>query len=222
VTKSGAAGDGSPAAPPAMQGKVQAMPRIKATTVLFGAAAALAFGAVLYAALLLTVFRPSSTVTLGVPFVLASSKGGTVDQRSLIGKPYAVFFGFTHCPEVCPTTLDEIAGILEGLGDQAKDFRVFFITVDPERDTAANLRDYLAGFDPRIEGLAPTPAQLRDLSSGFRVFYAKVPSNGGGYSMDHTASVFLFGADGQLADMIAFGEAPKSREQKIRRLLAGR
>ncbi|MFM8745604.1 MAG: SCO family protein [Aestuariivirga sp.] len=196
------------------------MPPIKASNVLF-AAALLALGAAVYAGVLLTAWRPTSTATVGTPFVLASSKGGTVDQRSLDGQPYAVFFGFTRCTQVCPSTLNEVAAVLNGLGEQAKDFRVFFITVDPDRDTVETLRGYLENFDPRIEGLVPTPAQLQELATGFRIFYAKVPQPNGSYSMDHTASAFLFGADGRLADTMAFGEAPARRAQKIGKLLSG-
>jgi protein SCO1/2 len=156
---------------------------------------------------------------IGGAFTLASSKGGVVDSKDLLGKPYAVFFGFTHCPEVCPTTLYEITGVLDPLGDAAKNFRVLFITVDPERDSVETLRDYLRSFDPRIEGLAPTPEQLRELASDFRVFYAKIPASDGGYTMDHTATVFLFGADGQFAGTLAFGESAETRKEKVRKLL---
>ncbi len=161
--------------------------------------------------------RPA--VEIGGPFRLASSKGGEVDSKDLRGKPYAMFFGFTHCPEVCPTTLYEMSGTLAKLGEEAKDFRVFFVTVDPERDTVAAMKDYIANFDPRIESLVPTEAQLPKLASDFRVFYAKVPTSDGGYTMDHTATTFLFDAQGQFAGTIAFGEAAETREAKLRKLL---
>lgn len=164
--------------------------------------------------------RPILMADIGGPFVLASSKGGTLDSASLAGHPYAVFFGYTHCPEVCPTTLYEMSSTLDRLGAAAKDFRVFFITVDPERDTAALLADYLSNFDPRIEGLVPTPAELQSLASNFRIYYARQPDSSGGYTMDHTAMVFLMGADGKFSGTIAFGEAAEMREAKLRRLLA--
>ena len=154
-------------------------------------------------------------------FVLASSKGGAVDAKSLLGKPFTVHFGYTHCNEVCPTMLYDVGSMLTHMGDSAKDIRVFFITVDPERDTVEAVRDFLANFDPRIEGLVPTAGELQKLASEFRVFYTKVPSASSEYSMDHTASMFLFDAKGRLADTIAFGEPPEMAEAKIRKVLSG-
>ena len=162
-----------------------------------------------------------SVFDIGGPFALASARGGTVDSRSLAGRPYAVFFGFTHCPEVCPTTLYDMSNSMAGLGDAAKDFRVFFITVDPERDTLATMKDYVSNFDPRIEALVPTADQLKQLASEFRVYYAKVPTSDGSYTMDHTASVFLFGRDGRFAGTLAYDEAAGTKQAKLKRLLGG-
>ena len=132
-----------------------------------------------------------------------------------------MFFGFTHCPEVCPTTLYDMSNSMAGLGDAAKDFRVFFITVDPERDTLATMKDYVSNFDPRIEALVPTADQLKQLASEFRVYYAKVPTSDGSYTMDHTASVFLFGRDGRFAGTLAYDEAADTKQAKLKRLLGG-
>ena len=162
-----------------------------------------------------------SVFDIGGPFALASARGGTVDSRSLAGRPYAVFFGFTHCPEVCPTTLYDMSNSMAGLGDAAKDFRVFFITVDPERDTLGAMKDYVSNFDPRIEALVPTGDQLKQLASEFRVYYAKVPTSDGSYTMDHTASVFLFGRDGRFAGTMAYDEAAGTKQAKLKRLLGG-
>jgi protein SCO1 len=164
--------------------------------------------------------QPISALEIGGPFELASSNGGTVKSSDLVGKPYGVFFGFTQCPEVCPTTIYEMSASLETMGDSAKDFRLFFITVDPERDTADKLKDYLSSFDPRIEALVPTTAQLPDLAKGFRAIYEKVPTSSGDYTMNHTASVFLFARDGKFRSTIAYGEDKVVREKKIRSLLA--
>jgi protein SCO1/2 len=166
--------------------------------------------------------KAASFAEIGGPFTLASARGGVVDSASLKGKPHAIFFGFTHCPEVCPTALYEMSTLLEKLGEEAADFRVFFITVDPERDTPEMMRDYIANFDPRIEALVPSLDQLPKLAADFRVHYAKVPTSGGGYTMDHTASVFLMDANGQFAGTIAYDEAADMREAKLRKLLAGR
>ena len=162
---------------------------------------------------------PSAMSDIGGPFVLASARGGTVDSRTLAGKPYAVFFGFTHCPEVCPTTLYEMSSSLMALGDAAKDMRVFFITVDPVHDTVEAMKDYVSNFDPRIEALVPTEAQLTQLASDFRVYYSKVPVSDGGYTMDHTATIFLFGRDGRFSGTIGYNEAPEMRLAKLRKLV---
>lgn len=163
----------------------------------------------------------SSVFDIGGPFVLASSRGGTVDSATLAGTPYAVFFGFTHCPEVCPTTLYDMSSSLAALGDAAKDFRVFFITVDPARDTLAAMKDYVSNFDPRIEALVPTDEQLKQLASQFRVYYARVPTSDGGYTMDHTATVFLFGRDGRFSGTLAYDESAPARQAKLKKLLGG-
>lgn len=161
-----------------------------------------------------------SLVELGMPFMLASSKGGEVDSRTLKGKPYAMFFGFTHCPEVCPATLYEMSKSLEDLGSKADGFRVFFVTVDPERDTVDNLRDYLSNFDPRMEGLVPTIEQLPELASAYRIYYAKVPTSDGSYTMDHSALVYLFDKEGRYAGIIPYGSSAEIRAEKLRQLLA--
>ena len=156
---------------------------------------------------------------IGGPFRLASANGGVVDSQDLAGKPYAVFFGFTRCPEVCPTTMAEMSAALTELGDQGKDLRVFFVTVDPERDTAEFLKDYLSSFDPRIEALVPTADELAAMARAFRAFYAKSPTSDGGYTMDHTATVFLMDRQGKLASTISYGEEKATRMAKLRKLL---
>lgn len=162
---------------------------------------------------------PLLAVKIGGDFQLASSKGGILDSKTLRGKPYAVFFGFTNCPEVCPTTLYDMSSALTRLGDQAGDFRVLFISVDPERDTIERMRDYIANFDPRMEALVPTEEQLRQVAKDFRVYFRKVPTSDGSYTMDHTATVYLMDRDGQLASTIAYEEDPQNRDLKLRKLL---
>jgi protein SCO1 len=159
------------------------------------------------------------SVEIGGPFRLASSNGGVVDSEGLNGKPYGIFFGYTHCPEVCPTTLYEMSKTMTELGEAAKDFRLFFVTVDPERDTAPMLKDYLSNFDPRIEALVPSVEQSPGIAKAFRVYYQKVPDSSGGYAMDHTATLFLFGRDGKLASTIAWGESPEMRLAKLKKLM---
>jgi len=158
----------------------------------------------------------------GAPFKLASVKGGEFDSASLKGKPYGLFFGFTHCPEVCPTTLFEMSAALKELGDRAKDFRLLFITVDPERDTVGGVKDYLANFDPRIEGLVPTLDQLPQVARAYHVYYKKQPTSDGSYTMDHTATLFLIDAQGNLKSTLSFDENRETRIEKLKKLLAGR
>lgn len=182
--------------------------------------AALALAALGYLYILTNRTPQDAKVDIGMQFVLASSKGGMVDSEELIGKPYALFFGFTHCPEVCPTTLYEMSKSLEDLGSVADGFRVLFVTVDPERDKVDILRDYLSNFDPRMEGLVPTIEQLPQLAAAYRIYYAKVPTSDGGYTMDHSALVYLFDRHGHYAGHIPFSTSADVRGKKLKQLLA--
>lgn len=182
----------------------------------------LGVAAVLAAFLLYSHFMrgpAGGALALGGPFKLASANGGIVDSEELRGHPYGVFFGFTHCPEVCPTTLYEMSETLKQMGDEAKDFRLFFITVDPERDTAALLKDYVGNFDPRMEGLVPTPEELKAVAKSFRAYYDKQPTSDGSYTMSHTAMIYLMDRDGQFVTVIPYGDTPEGRLDKMRKLL---
>ena len=161
----------------------------------------------------------ATTPAIGGPFKLAASSGDVVDSEKLKGQPFAVFFGFTHCPDVCPTTLYEMSSALGKLGDEAKDLKVFFITVDPERDTAEFLKTYMTSFDPRIVGLRPSPEQLPDIAKSYRVFYEKVKTEDGDYTMNHTALVYLMDRQGRFFGTLDYEEKPEVRLAKLRRLL---
>ena len=128
-------------------------------------------------------------------FTLTDHRGNTVRPADWIGRPTLVFFGFTWCPDVCPTTLSDISGWLEELGPDADRLNCLLISVDPERDTPETLADYLANFDPRITGLTGPMAEIERAAAGFRAKFEKVPQ-GDDYTMNHTAGVFLFRADG--------------------------
>jgi len=179
--------------------------------------------AMVLAAILLVSYiwreNPLPAMTLGGPFKLASANGGIVDSEKLRGHPYGVFFGFTHCPEVCPTTLYEMSQTLGELGDQATDFRLFMITVDPERDTAALLKEYVGNFDPRMEGLVPTSDELKAVARAFRAYYDKQPTSDGSYTMNHTAMIYLMDRDGRFVTVIPYGDKPEARLDKMRKLL---
>jgi protein SCO1 len=164
-------------------------------------------------------FRRPPGAMIGGPIRLTDQSGAPFDSASLAGKPFAVFFGFTHCPEVCPTTLYELSTDLKQLGDAAKDLRVLFVTVDPERDTPEFLKDYLANFDPRILGLTGTPDQIAGVAKSFRVFYQKVATGDGDYTMNHTALVYLMDRQGRFFATLAYDESGETKLQKLRRLL---
>ena len=131
-----------------------------------------------------------------------------------------VFFGFTWCPDVCPTTLSDISLWLEDLGADANRLIVALISVDPERDTPAVLADYVSSFDPRIIGLTGPADEVAKAVADFRVTYRRVDKDGGDYTMDHTAGVFLFHPDGRFASIIDFHEDRRFAVPKIRRTLS--
>lgn len=135
--------------------------------------------------------------SVGGPFNLIDQDGQPFSDKDLKGKSFLVFFGFTHCPDVCPTTLFEISEILRNLGPEADRTAALFISVDPERDTPAALKDYLSNFDPHLRGLTGNPAELAAVAKAYRVYYKKVPLEGGDYTMDHTAIVYLMDKEGR-------------------------
>src|SRR5262249_10462577 len=137
------------------------------------------------------------TAAVGGPFRLVDQDGKTVTDQDMKGKPFLVFFGFTHCPDVCPTTLFDVSAVLRNLGPDADRAGALFITVDPERDTAGSLKDYLASFDPHLRGLTGDTDALAAVAKEYRVYYKKVPLDGGDYTMDHTAIVYLMDKDGR-------------------------
>ncbi len=151
-------------------------------------------------------------------FTLTDNRGTSVRPADWIGRPTMAFFGFTWCPDVCPTTLSDISGWLEELGPDADRLNIVFISVDPERDTTQVMSDYLSNFDPRITGLTGPLAEIERAATGFRARFRKVPQ-GGGYTMDHTAGVFLFRADGSFGGIIDYHEDRSFALPKIRRVL---
>ncbi len=153
-------------------------------------------------------------------FQMTDQGGETVGPASLLGNPSMVFFGFTYCPDVCPTTLSDISGWLDDLGDDVADMNVAFITVDPERDTVAAMGEYVSYFHPAIQGWSGTLEETARAAAGFRASYEKVANKGGNYTMNHTASVFLFDAEGQFASTIDYHEQREFAVPKIRRVLA--
>lgn len=169
--------------------------------------------------LMLDQVVPDDGVKLGAPFQLETTSGEAFTDRDLLGAPHLIFFGFTHCPEICPTTLYETSGWMEALGESADQLKVFFVTVDPERDTREVLANYLSPFGDYVTGLTGSLEEMDKAAKGFHVYYKKVPLDDGGYTMDHTASIYLMKADGSFQGTIAFGEDSDTALAKIRRLL---
>ena len=158
---------------------------------------------------------------LGGAFSLVDQDGEPVTEAIFRGKPSAVFFGFTHCPDVCPTTLMQAAGWIEALGPDAGKMRFVFVTVDPERDTPEVMKQYVSAFSDEIIGVTGEPEAVHAMTADYKVYSRKVPLKGGDYSMDHTASVLLLDADGALVGTIATGESEEAAMAKLRRLVAG-
>ena len=164
------------------------------------------------------LFEKDLADTLGHgDYHLAMTDGGTFTEDSLRGQPSAVFFGFTHCPEVCPTTLGDIATWQEDLGAEGP-LDVFFVTVDPERDSLDQLRDYVS-WVPGVRGVSGTPEETAKALKAFRGFARKVPLEGGGYTMDHSAYVLLFDANGRMFEPIGYQEEYDRAIGKIRTLV---
>ncbi len=163
----------------------------------------------------------AQAVQLGVPFNLTDQNGAPITDAAFKDHPTVLFFGFTHCPEVCPTTLFEMAGWLKTLGDEGKDLRVFFISVDPERDTPDVMKGYTSAFTDRITGITGDPQEVEKLLKGWKIYAKKVPTENGDYTMDHTASVMLLDRDGRLKSTIDYKESPDVALKKLRLLIAG-
>ena len=171
--------------------------RILLLSAAFLAGLVLCFGVILIVTGRVSAPVAQQIAAIGGPFQLVDHNGRTLSDRDLKGRPFLVFFGFTHCPDVCPTALFEMSEILRALGPDADRTRALFITVDPERDTSAVIKDYLSSFDPHLIGLTGDPAAIAAVAKAYRVYFKKVPLDGGGYSMDHTAIVYLMDKEGR-------------------------
>jgi len=162
----------------------------------FLAGLVLCFGVILLVTGRSTSPIAQTTAAIGGPFELIDQDGRTVSDRDLKGHPFLVFFGFTNCPDVCPTTLFEVSEVLRALGPDADKVNALFVTVDPERDRPSQLKDYLSSFDPHLRGLTGDPAAVAAVTRAYRVYVKKVPQENG-YTMDHTAIVYLMDKDGR-------------------------
>ena len=186
---------------------------------------ATAFAASLVAGLLIMfwamggVSKVAQPAAIGGPFQLTDQYGKTVTDKSLKGKPTLIFFGYTHCPDVCPTSLFEISEVLRALGKDSDKVNAVFISVDPERDTPATMKDYLSSFDPHLEGLSGDPAETAKVITSYRVYAKKVPTKDGDYTMDHTALIYLMDRDGRFVSPFNMKRTPEEAAADLKRYL---
>jgi protein SCO1/2 len=180
-------------------------------------------GLVLFSAVIFIVTgrspAPIAMSTVGGPFRLVDQNDKPITDQDFKGQPFLVFFGFTHCPDVCPTTLFDVSEIFRSLGPDAKNFRAMFVTVDPERDTPAVMKDYLASFDPHIVGATGDVDAITAAEKAYRVYAKKVPTDGGSYTMDHTAIVYLMSKDGRFVAPFNMKRRPEEAAAELKRYL---
>jgi len=181
-------------------------------------------GLVLCGAIILLAVGPLSSsgpqvAAIGGSFRLINQDEQTVTDQDFRGRPFLAFFGFTHCPDVCPTTLFEVSEIFRNLGPDADRVRVAFFTVDPERDTPAALKEYLSSFDPRLSGLTGSLEDLAAVAKSYRAIYRKVPLEQGGYTMDHTAIVYLMDKQGRFVAPFSLKRTTEASAAELRKHL---
>ena len=176
-------------------------------------------GVMLYATGQLGGGRLPGVAAIGGPFKLIDQDGKPFTDADLKGKPTLVFFGYTHCPDVCPTALLEMSQVLRALGKDADRATGLFITVDPERDTPEIIKDYLAYFDPHLRGATGTQEQITAVEKEYRVYAKKHPMENGDYSMDHSAVVYLMDKTGRFVAPFNLKRPPKDAAADLRKYL---
>ncbi|MET3337715.1 MULTISPECIES: SCO family protein [Bradyrhizobium] len=165
------------------------------------------------------ISKVAQPAAVGGPFQLTDQNGKAVTDKSLKGKPTLIFFGYTHCPDVCPTSLFEISEVLRALGKDADKVNAVFISVDPERDTPATMKEYLSSFDPHLEGLSGDPAETAKVITSYRVYAKKVPTKDGDYTMDHTALIYLMDRDGRFVSPFNLKRTPEEAAADLKKYL---
>jgi len=196
----------------------------RATRLLLVLSAFLAGLVLCFAVVLLVTGRGSTPMiaassAIGGSFRLTDQDGKTITDQDLKGRPFLVFFGFTHCPEVCPTALFDISEILGKLGPDAEKVNALFVTVDPKRDTPETLKEYLSSFNPRLIGVGGDADALAAVAKAYRVYYKKIPLKDGDYTMDHTAIVYLMDKNGQFVAPFSLKRRPEDAAADLRRYL---
>jgi len=161
----------------------------------------------------------STASAVGGPFKLINQNGQTITDEDFKGKPLLVFFGFTHCPDVCPTTLFEVSEMFRALGKDGDRANALFISVDPERDTPAIMKDYLSSFDPRLTAATGDRAAIEAAEKAYRVYSKKIPTKGDDYTMDHTAIVYLMDKQGRFVAPFNLKRSPQEAAADLRKFL---
>ncbi|MBR0902077.1 SCO family protein [Bradyrhizobium liaoningense] len=165
------------------------------------------------------VSKVAQPAAIGGPFQLTDQNGKAVTDKNLKGKPTLIFFGYTHCPDVCPTSLFEISEVLRAMGKDADKVNAVFISVDPERDTQAAMKDYLSSFDQHLQGLSGDPAETAKVITSYRVYAKKVPTKDGDYTMDHTALIYLMDRDGRFVSPFNLKRTPEEAAADLKKYL---
>ena len=160
-----------------------------------------------------------SISAIGGPFNLIDQNGKPITDQDMKGRPYLVFFGYTHCPDVCPTTLFELSEVLRTLGKDADKTGALFISIDPERDSPAAMKDYLSSFDPHLVGATGDAKAIEQAEKAYRVYAKKVPGEHGDYSMDHTALVYLMDKQGRFIAPFKLSGKPEDAAAELRRYM---
>lgn len=154
---------------------------------------------------------------IGGPFQLTDQSGQIVTEKSLIGRPTIIFFGFTHCPDVCPTALFEMSEVLRAMGPDAGKVNAYFVSVDPERDTTATMKDYISSFDPHLKALTGSSDEVARVISAYRVYAKKIPLKDGDYTMDHTALIYLMDRKGNFVRPFNLKQKPEAAAADLKR-----
>jgi protein SCO1/2 len=156
--------------------------------------------------------------SIGSSFELVDQDGHTVTDKTYAGRPSVIFFGYTSCPDICPTTLMDISNWLKVLGSKADRLNVLFISIDPQRDTPDHLRDFLSSFDPRIRGLTGTDEQIAAVSKEFHVYDKRVEESDGNYTMDHSGAIYLMDKAGRFVAPLSFQTEDSVAIERLRNL----
>jgi len=161
--------------------------------------------------------KTTGEALIGGPFTMLNHRGETVTEKSFAGKPMLLFFGFTFCPDVCPTELQVMAEAMKQLGSRGSDIQPIFVSVDPERDSPAVMADYVAAFGERFIGLTGSAGQVQQMSATYRVYYAKVENKDAphAYTMDHSSIIYLMGTDGKFLKHFTYSTDAKALAEGI-------